>query len=77
MQCFIIFQFKFNRERPDLTKIDNLIGLLSTGSTVSFDNNIEPLQEEFEQKGIVSVLTRLLMASDQTPDRMDTSTSAN
>ncbi|UJR08982.1 hypothetical protein I4U23_013232 [Adineta vaga] len=59
-----VLQFKFNRERPDLTKIDNLIGLLSTGSSTSFDNNLEPLQAEFQEKGIEAVLTRLIGKQD-------------
>ncbi|CAF0885028.1 unnamed protein product [Adineta steineri] len=51
-----VLQFKFNRERPDLTKIDNLIGLLSTGSSASFDNNLEPLQAEFQADDVRYVL---------------------
>jgi len=60
-----VLQFKFNRERPDLTKIDNLLGLLSTGSSTSFDTNLEPLQAEFEQNGIESVITRLVTKQDE------------
>jgi len=68
-----VLQFKFNRERPDLTKIDNLIGLLSTGSSASFDNNLEPLQTEFQQNGIESVITRLVEKQDENAIPMETS----
>ncbi|CAF1258574.1 unnamed protein product [Rotaria sordida] len=66
-----VLQFKFNRERPDLTKIDNLIGLLSTGSSDSFDNSLDPLQVEFEQNGIESVITRLVEKQDENSMPMD------
>ncbi|CAF3978135.1 unnamed protein product, partial [Adineta steineri] len=66
-----VLQFKFNRERPDLTKIDNLIGLLSTGSSASFDNNLEPLQAEFQANGVESVITRLIGTQDENSAPMD------
>ncbi|CAF4919672.1 unnamed protein product [Rotaria sp. Silwood1] len=66
-----VLQFKFNRERPDLTKIDNLLGLLSTGSSASFDTNLEPLQAEFQQNGIESVITRLVETRDENSMAMD------
>ncbi len=55
-----------------MTKIDNLIGLLSTGSSESFDNNLEPLQVEFQQNGIESVITRLVGQQDENAIPMDT-----
>ncbi|CAF5133670.1 unnamed protein product, partial [Rotaria sp. Silwood1] len=55
-----VIQFKFSGERPDLTKIDNLLGLLSTGSSESFDDHVGKLQNEFQQKDIESVITNLL-----------------
>jgi hypothetical protein len=55
-----------------LTKIDNLLGLLSTGSSASFDNNLEPLQSEFQQNGIETVITRLVEKQDQNSIPMET-----
>jgi len=66
-----VLQFKFNRQRPDLTKIDNLIGLLSTGSSESFVTNLEPLQVEFEQKGVEAVISQLLTKQDTSGVPMD------
>ncbi|CAF3653335.1 unnamed protein product [Rotaria socialis] len=66
-----VLQFKFNRERPDLTKIDNLLGVLSTGSSASFDTNLEPLQAEFQQNGIEAVITRLIEKQDENSMAMD------
>lgn len=53
--------------------MDNLIGLLSTNSSNSFDTNVEPLQVEFQEKGIEAVITRLLENSDETSMPMETS----
>ncbi|CAF3758024.1 unnamed protein product [Rotaria sp. Silwood1] len=54
-----VIQFKFSRDRLDLTKLDNLLGLLSTGSLGTFDDQLEKLQNEFQEKGVESVITNL------------------
>ncbi len=43
-----------------MTKIDNLLGLLSTGSSDSFIDRLEKLQNEFQQNGVESVIAKLL-----------------
>jgi hypothetical protein len=61
-----------------LTKIDNLIGLLSTGSTDdSFDSNLEPLQAEFQAHGVEPVITRLLTKKDASSVPMEVETASN
>ncbi|CAF3735633.1 unnamed protein product, partial [Rotaria sordida] len=55
-----VIQFKFNGQRPDLTKIDSLLGLLSTDSSQTFNDQLEKLQNEFEQSDIESVVTNLV-----------------
>ncbi|CAF3362913.1 unnamed protein product [Rotaria socialis] len=55
-----VIQFKFNGKRPDLTKIDNLLGLLSIDSSQTFGDQLGKLQNEFEQSSIESVMTRLI-----------------
>ncbi|CAF1078048.1 unnamed protein product [Rotaria sp. Silwood1] len=55
-----VIQFKFNGQRPDLTKIDNLLGLLSTDSSQTFSDQLEKLQNEFEQSSIESIMTSLI-----------------
>ncbi|CAF3867145.1 unnamed protein product [Adineta steineri] len=60
-----VTQFKFNRERPDLTKLDNLLGLLSTGSSGLFEDRVGKLQNDFQQDGVSSVLMKLLNNQDE------------
>jgi hypothetical protein len=60
-----VIQFKFSGERPDLTKIDNLLGLLSTGSSDSFDDKVEKLQNEFQHNDVESIITRLLNKQEE------------
>ena len=56
----LFLQFKFNRQRPDLTKLDNLLGLLSTESSNLFEDRLEQLQNQFRQDGADAVITDLL-----------------
>ncbi|CAF1411756.1 unnamed protein product, partial [Rotaria sordida] len=55
-----VIQFVFSGHRPDLTKLDNLLGLLSTVSSDSFDDQVGKLQNEFQQKDVESVMMHLL-----------------
>ncbi|CAF1232585.1 unnamed protein product [Rotaria sp. Silwood1] len=55
-----VIQFKFNGQRPDLTKIDNLLGLLSTDSSQTFGDQLGKLQNEYEQSSVESVITSLI-----------------
>lgn len=48
-----------------MTKIDNLLGVLSTGSSVSFDDRLGQLQNEFQQKGVESVIETLLNKNEE------------
>jgi hypothetical protein len=43
-----------------LTKIDNLLGLLSTGSSGSFDDRVTSLQNNFQNHGVPSVIKQLI-----------------
>ncbi len=61
----IFLQFKFNRERPDLTRLDNLLDLLSTGSSDLFDDRVEKLENEFQQDDVDSVITKLLNKQEE------------
>lgn len=60
-----VIQFKFNRQRPDLTKLDNLLGLLSTESSNLFNDRLEKLQTQFQQDGVDSVIKDLLNKEQQ------------
>ncbi|CAF0970006.1 unnamed protein product [Adineta ricciae] len=61
-----VIQFKFNRQRPDLTKFDNLLGLLSTQSSDVFEDRVEKLQNDFQRDGVDSVMTNLLRQLQET-----------
>ena len=44
-------QFVFNQARPDLTKLDNLLGLLSS-SSVAFNDEVMGTIKELKNKGL-------------------------
>ncbi|CAF1382962.1 unnamed protein product [Adineta ricciae] len=66
-----VIQFKFNGTRPDLTKIDNLLGLLSTGSAASFDERLQALQNEFQQSDVATVINNLLCKQNDSVEPME------
>ncbi|CAF4069843.1 unnamed protein product [Rotaria sordida] len=66
-----VIQFKFSGQRPDLTKIDNLLGLLSTGSSESFDDRLGKLQNEFQENGVESVIAKLLNQQEESSVSME------
>ncbi|XP_019623383.1 PREDICTED: uncharacterized protein LOC109469324 isoform X1 [Branchiostoma belcheri] len=53
-QNFDPLQFKLDSSRPDLTKLDNLLGLLSMGSQ-SFDAQVTEMEEVLTQKGLEAI----------------------
>ncbi len=48
-----------------MTKFDHLLGLLSTGSSESFEDRIEKLQSEFQQNDVDIVITKLLNKQEE------------
>jgi len=51
-------QYKFDKNRPDLSKIDHLFGLLST-ETTSFDEEVDQVQKLVTAKGIKEVFKEM------------------
>ncbi|KAJ8319834.1 hypothetical protein KUTeg_001421 [Tegillarca granosa] len=51
---FSPLQFKFSNHRPDLTKLDNLFGLLST-ETSTFEEEVNKLEVQIKDKGLEDV----------------------
>lgn len=51
---FSPLQFKFDNQKPDLSKLDNLIALQSA-ETVSFKNDVEKLEKKIATEGIAAV----------------------
>lgn len=54
-----------------MTKLDSLLGLLSTNSTDSFENHLSTLQAELEKDGVESVVNRLLTNVDENNTSME------
>jgi len=54
-----------------LTKIDNLLGLLSTGSSDSFDERLEKLQNEFQQNDVESIIMKLVNKQEESAVPME------
>ncbi len=47
------------------------MGLLSTGSSDSFDDRVGKLQNEFQQNGVESIITKLLNKQEESAVPMD------
>jgi hypothetical protein len=47
------------------------LGLLSTGSSDSFDDRVEKLQNQFQQDGVDSVIMKLLHKQEENAVRME------
>jgi len=47
------------------------LGLLSTGSSDSFDDRVEKLQNEFQQDGVDSIIMKLLNKQEENTVSME------
>jgi len=54
-----LIQFRLDGNRPDLTKLDALLGLLSTESETQFPRQVRELVAAFERGGIKGITERL------------------
>ena len=54
-----VMQFKFDPSRPDLTKLDNLFGLLSTESQDNFEEQVSNMEVEIAAGGVQKVLENM------------------
>jgi hypothetical protein len=52
-------QFKFNRERPDLTKLDSILGEICSKSSESFGGYVERVEAEIKSKSLDAVALKL------------------
>lgn len=55
-----------------MTKLDNLLGLLSTGASTSFDDRVKQLEEQLQQNGVESILNALLHKEEENAALMET-----
>ena len=50
-----VLQFKFNRSRPDLTKLDSILGQICSKSSETFGGYVENVQSEIKAKGLANL----------------------
>lgn len=48
-----------------MTKLDNLLGLLSTGASTSFDDRVKQLEEQLQQNGVESTMNTLIHKQEE------------
>lgn len=63
-----VMQFKFNGQRPDLTKLDSILGYLCSKTSKSFEGFIEQLESDLKNNSVSNDLAKL---------KVDDSSSAN
>lgn len=61
---FSPLQFKFDNQRPDLTKLDNLFGQLSA-ETSMFDDEVKNMEIQIKDKGLEDVFCKVKMLQDK------------
>jgi hypothetical protein len=52
-------QFKFNQSRPDLTKLDSILGEICSKSSESFEGYVERVESEIKSSGLSDVSKKL------------------
>lgn len=55
---FDVIQFKLDRSRPDLTKLNNLVGQLAIGAN-DFDTQVNQLEQQLRTDGLQSAFEKL------------------
>lgn len=56
-----VLQFKLDSTKPDLTKLDNLIGLISSEST-DFEQQVSKMEVEIKNQGMQKVFEQMILA---------------
>jgi hypothetical protein len=54
-----VLQFKFDRSRPDLTKLDSILGSICSKSSQTFSGLVEKLESEIKTKGLTETFDGL------------------
>jgi hypothetical protein len=54
-----VSQFKFDRERPDLTKLDSILGKLCSNTSTTFLNDVEKLENLIKTQGVIEAFQSL------------------
>ena len=59
-----VSQFKFDRDRPDLTKLDSILGKLCSNSSSTFTSDVDRLENIIKTQGAVSAFQTLKIKTD-------------
>ena len=54
-----VLQFKFDRSRPDLTKLDSILGVLCSKSSESFSGRVERIESDLKMLGLARTFEKL------------------
>ena len=54
-----VSQFKFDRERPDLTKLDSILGKLCSNTSTTFLSDVEKLENIIKTQGVIEAFQSL------------------
>ena len=52
-------QFKFDKARPDLTKLDSILGIICSKSTQTFSGRVEEIESKLKKNGLIKPLENL------------------
>ena len=58
-----VLQFKFDGRRPDLTKLDSILGSLCSKDSKSFSGFVEILESNLKSKSLTETLENLKLVS--------------
>lgn len=54
-----VLQFKFSRDRPDLTKLDTILGQICSKSSETFAGHVEKLESDIKTNGLIKAFDKL------------------
>lgn len=60
-----VMQFKFSSTRPDLSKLDSILGMISSKTSTNFDGYIEQIETELKTKNINENLSDLKVKEEE------------
>jgi len=64
-------QFKFDKARPDLTKLDSILGIICSKSTQTFSGRVEEIESKLKKNSLIKTLENLEETIDQVNREVD------
>jgi hypothetical protein len=62
-----VLQYKFSRERPDLTKLDTILGQICSKSSRNFAGHVENIESDIKTNGLIKALEALKTSTSTSP----------